>query len=439
MHRLTVVGLNHTTAPLAVREKLCFPGQQRQAALEAFKAKYAEAEAVLVSTCNRVELYVGRSIHGHPRAEEMIEFLAAFHSMPGEGVAQHFYRKTDSEAVLHLFSVSSSLDSMVLGETQILGQVREAYEISKIAGAAGTLLNPLFQRAIAVGRQVMTQTALGEGRLSVASVAVEYARQIFDRFADKTVLSIGAGKMSTLVLQNFQMLKPGRLLVCNRNPQKAVALAQQFGGVQVPYEKLSEHLAVADIVISSTGATEPIITRGQFEKIVRQRRYRPVFLIDIALPRDIDAAVAELENVYLYNIDDLQQVVATTQLQRQGAVDAARKIIEAQVQEFAAWNRARQVGPLIDGLYRKYHEIALREVERTVNKLGDASGEDRAKLEELGRRIVNKLLHGPVQRLRDSDGLNAPMEHYLRAIERLFQLDVQLPPAEETREKAGDA
>jgi len=438
MHRLVVVGLNHITAPLAVREKLCFPGEQRNAALAAFREKYPEAEAVLISTCNRVELYVGRSIHGHPRAEEMIDFLASGRGLAAQEVTQHFYRKVDREAVMHLFCVASSLDSMVLGETQIIGQVRESYDIARSAGATATLLNPLFQRAIAVGKQVMSETALGEGRLSVASVAVEYARRIFDRFADKTVLSIGAGKMAALVLQSFSLLKPGRLLICNRSPEKALPLAQQFAGVVAPFEKLADHLAVADIVISSTGATEPIITRRLFERVVRARRYRPVFLIDIALPRDVEAEVGNLENVYLYNIDDLQQVVAATQQQRQSAVESAMKIVARQVDEFAVWNRARQIGPLIDGLYRRYHEIAQQEVQRTANKLADATDAQREKLAELGRRIVNKLLHGPIQRLRSSDGLHAPVEHYLRAIERLFDLDVQVPP-EETREKAGDA
>ncbi len=250
MHRLVLTGLNHTTAPLEVREKLAFPGDQRSAFLTLFHEKHPESEAVLLSTCNRIELYVGRSIHGHPRGEEMIEMMAAFHSLPGPTVAQHFYRKTDREAVTHVFSVASSLDSMVLGETQILGQVREAYDLACAGGTAGALLNPLFQRAISVGKQVMTQTKLSEGRVSVASVAVDHARQIFDHFADKTVLTIGAGKMTTLVIQNFQALTPGKLLICNRDPQKAVALAERFGGQQVPYESLDDHIVAADIVIS---------------------------------------------------------------------------------------------------------------------------------------------------------------------------------------------
>jgi glutamyl-tRNA reductase len=438
MQRLVLVGLNHTTAPLAVREKLVFTGPQRQAALREFRARYPEAEAVLVSTCNRVELYVGRTIHGHPRADEMIEFLASSHGLPGKNLEQHFYHRADRDGVMHLFSVASSLDSMVLGETQILGQVRAAYDAGCATGTVGALLNPLFQRAIAVGRQVMSQTSLSEGRLSVASVAVDYARRIFDHFNDKTVLSIGAGKMAQLVLKSFHALKPGRLLVCNRNTEKAAALAEKFGGVCCSLEQLPEHLVAADIVISSTGATEPIITAKLFQPLLRQRRYRPVFLIDIALPRDIDPAVGELENVYLYNIDDLQEVVASTQSQRQAAVDAARIIVEQQVEDFAAWNRTRQVGPLIDALYRRSHDIARQEVCRMLNKLPNLSEAERAHLDDLGRRIVNKLLHDPIHQLRTSDSLHAPTAQYLNVLERLFHLKIEEKLQEETREKTGD-
>src|SRR3954468_24493732 len=254
MHRLLVVGLNHTTAPLEVRETLVFDEQQAKGALQKLREKFPEAEAVLLSTCNRVEMYVARSVHGHPREEEMIEFLAGFHGLSPANVAQHFYRKADKAAAAHLFAVASSLDSMVLGETQIVGQVRAAYDIAQQAGAAGSMLNPLFQRALAIAKRVMSETALAEGRLSVASVAVDYARRIFDHFDDKTVLCIGAGKMGALVLQGFAALGPGKVLVANRNPDNASALAAEFKGQASGLEKLDEHLIAADIVISSTGS-----------------------------------------------------------------------------------------------------------------------------------------------------------------------------------------
>src|SRR5688572_25188948 len=342
MHRLLLLGLNHTTAPLEVREKLAFDAKQCRHALAAFRAKFEQCEAVLLSTCNRVELYIGRSAHAHPTVEEMVNFLAEFHGIDTAVFRAHLYHKKDREVVEHLFTVGSSLDSMVLGETQILGQVRDAYELSRQLESVGPLLNPLFQRAIGVGKQVMHETTLAEGRLSVASAAVDYARRIFETFTDKTVLCIGAGKMATLALQGFVGLRPRHLLVCNRDPAKAQALAQKFNGEPVPYERLEDHLVAADIVVTSTGSAHPIITRQQFAKVLRRRRYRTSFLIDIAVPRDVEASVGELEHVYLYNLDDLQQVVQATQASRAGAIEAARQIVVRQVDEFVAWHRARE-------------------------------------------------------------------------------------------------
>ena len=425
MQRLLLLGLNHTTAPLEVREKLAFNAAQCAEALASFRERFPKWEAVLLSTCNRVELYVARAPHEREREQELIGFLAGFHSLPPAQFEPHAYRKSDMRVVEHLFSVVSSLDSMVLGETQILGQVREAYESAGRVGVAGASLNPLFQRAIAVGKQVIAQTPLAEGRVSVASVAVDYAKKIFENFGDKTVLSIGAGKMASLLLQGFSSLKPGRLLVCNRDGQKAAQLASRFGGEAVGFDGLPAHLVAADVVVSSTGAAHPIITRGQFEGLLRQRRYRPIFLIDIAVPRDVEASVGKLESVYLYNLDDLQQVVMQTRLQRQDAVTAARKIVDEHVAEFAAWDRQREMGPAIHQLYRRYHNIAQEELGRTLNKLPNVSPDERLHLEDLARRIVNKLLHDPIQVLKQSDNAHVPASQYLHALEKLFQLEAE--------------
>mgnify|MGYP005835441277 CR=1 FL=1 len=437
MQRLLLVGLNHATAPLEIRERVAFPPQRRDEALAAFRCRWPQAEAVLLSTCNRVELYTARPVHGHPRWEQVADFLAAFHSTPVEPLRPHLYHRADRDAVLHLFTVASSLDSMVLGETQILGQVREAYDASCRQGSAGALLHPLFQRAVAVGKQVRTQTAIGEGRVSIASVAVDYARRVFDHFADKTVLCIGAGKMASLVLKSFSALHPGRLIVCNRDHAKAEALASRFGGEARPLDALDEQLVAADVVISSTGATDPIIARSRFEPLLRQRRYRPIFLIDVALPRDIEAAVGELDNVYLYNIDDLQQVVSQTRSQRGDLVAEATAIVEAQAEEFEAWHRARELGPLIERLSQRYHGIAQEELQRTLRKLGNVGDAEREHLEDLTRRIVNKLLHDPIQSLRKGDGQHAASAQLLHALERLFHLQgddeppgPQEPPAQ---------
>lgn len=433
MQRLLLLGLNHATAPLAVREKLAFNEAQRRAAILSFRERFPDAEAVLLSTCNRVELYAGRAVHGHPRADEMVDFLAAFHGVDPSVVRPHLYEKTNVDVVRHLFTVASSLDSMVLGETQIIGQVREAYDVARELTSAGPVLHPLFQRAIAVGKQVMSQTPITEGRLSVASVAVDYARQIFDHFNDKTVLSIGAGEMAQLALQHFHDLKPGRLLVCNRDPAKAASLATEFAGEPVPFDRLPEWLVQADIVISSTGSTLPIITRAQFDGLLKQRRYRPIFLIDIALPRDVEEGVGDLDHVYLYNLDDLQKVVQGTHAQRRGAIESAGLIVDKEVREFSLWHRQREVGPMIERLYGRYHRIAQEELARTLNKLPDLPPDARAQVEDLARRLVNKLLHDPVHTLRKGAGEEThagPSGPYLHAMEKLFKLSDEDPANE---------
>jgi glutamyl-tRNA reductase len=423
MQRLLLLGLNHTTAPLEVREKLAFNAQQARDAMSAFRSHFDESEAVLLSTCNRVELYVARAVHGHPRVDEMVAFLAAFHNFPAEQFRAHLYEKLERDVIAHLFTVVSSLDSMVLGETQILGQVRTAYDAAREVSAVGALLNPLFQRALAVGKQVMTQTSLNEGRVSVASVAVDYARKIFDHFNDKTVLSIGAGEIAQLVLQHFAKLAPGKLLVCNRDPNKAQELASEFNGTAAALEQLAQHLVAADIVITSTGAPHHIITRQMFEPLLKQRRYRPIFIIDLAVPRDVEASVGDLENVYLYNIDDLQQVVSTTQSQRTDAIDSAKAIVTRQVDEFLVWHRTREMGPAIDRLYKRYHALAQEELNRTLNKLPQIGDAEKDHLAELTRRIVNKLLHDPITALRSGGDQHTSAAAYLHALEKLFALN----------------
>lgn len=423
MDRLLLMGLNHCTAPLEVREKLAFDTAARAEALRALRRRFVDAEAVLLSTCNRVELYVARPVHGRPNQQEMVQLLADVRRLTHAEFENHLYHKSQREAIEHLFSVTSSLDSMVIGETQILGQVREAYETARDLGVAGAAMNPLFQRAIAVGKEVRTRTPIAEGRVSVASVAIDCARHIFDRFSDKTVLTLGAGKMAALVLQGFAQLEPKKLLICNRDAEKADALAGKFNGEAAPFEKLHEHLVAADVVITSTSATEPIIRRERFEPLLKQRRYRPIFLIDIALPRDVEPSLGELKNVYLYNLNDLQQVVRKTHSDRDGAVQAAQRIINEHVERYLQWGRAREMGPLIERLYQKQHELAREELERTLAKLPGVSEENRAQLEELARRIVNKLLHDPVKRLRDAEHTRGVP--YLHTLEKLFELSAE--------------
>jgi glutamyl-tRNA reductase len=420
MDRVRLLGLNHTTAALKVRERLALDAQRHREVIKIVRRSFG-CEAVALSTCNRVEFYLARP-DAPPAAGELTHLLAQFHSIDSDAFAPHLYERTGRLAVEHLFNVAASLDSMVLGETQILGQVRQAFDTSRELGATGPVLNPLFQRALSVGKEVQTHTGLSEGRLSVASVAIDYARGIFDHFHDKTILCIGAGKMTTLVLQHFALLKPGKLIVCNRDLQKATALASRFGGEGMSIESLDEQLGRADIVVTSTGASQPIIGREQFEKLLRKRRYRPAFLIDLAVPRDVEAAVGELENVYLYNLDDLQRVVAETHGHRGENVDAARAIVKRHVAEFDVWLKRRALGPAIEQLYARHHAMAGEELNRALARMPNLSPADRAHLEEMTRRIVNKLLHDPIEVLKDGESMHAPTSQYLHAIQRLFKI-----------------
>jgi len=420
MDRVRLLGLNHTTAAIDVRERLALDTVRQQQVIETVR-NFFDCETVALSTCNRVEFYLAHPT-APPSTHDLTQLLATFHSIDSEAFAPNLYARSGRSAVEHLFNVAASLDSMVLGETQILGQVRQAYDTSREIGATGPILNPLFQRALAVGKEVQTHTSLSEGRLSVASVAVDYARGIFDHFHDKTVLCIGAGKMSSLVMRHVAALNPGRMLVCNRDPLKAIALAQRHGGEGFPMDKLDEQLAHADIIIVSTGAGTPIIRRAQFKKVLRLRRYRPAILIDLAVPRDVEAEVGELENVYLYNLDDLQRVVAETRGQRTDAIGAAQAIVKRHVDEFDAWLRRRAMGPAIEQLYARYHAMATEELNRVVGRMPDLSDADRAHLQEMSRRIVNKILHDPIEALKQSDSSHGPSSQYRHAIEKLFKL-----------------
>ena len=423
-NRLLLIGLNHTTAPLAVRERVALPSERAAEALAALRGRFGGCEAVLLSTCNRVELYLAHADTAVPTRADVASFLADFHSIPADDFEPHLYEMTDRAAAQHLFEVASSLDSMVLGESQILGQVRHGYDMASAAGATGAMLNPLFQRAIAAGKEVLSTTSLGEGRLSIAGIAVEYARRVFETFDDKTVLCIGAGKMAQLALRHFAELRPKRLIVCNRDSERAASVAAQFKGERAAFASLDEQLAQADVVISSTGSTQPIVTRPRMEHVLRTRRYRPVFVIDIAVPRDVEPSVGELDAVYLYNIDDLQQAVSATQQQRSSAIDAARAIVTQRVEEFVAWNRQRDLGPTIDLLYKRYHAIARVEMERIAGALPNLTIAEREALDEAARRIVNKLLHGPVSALKNPGAAHAVSPQYLHAMEKLFELEV---------------
>jgi glutamyl-tRNA reductase len=447
--RLLVVGLNHRTAPLALRETVAFTAAQAAAAGARFKARFPRTELVILSTCNRVEFYLagpagegGGGDAGGPAVADLAAFVAAFHGLPAEGLHGHLYHHEGRAMVAHLFSVASSLDSMVLGETQILSQVKHAYQDAcrggdgghgaEADGTVGKVLHGLFQRALAAAKDVHESTGLAAGHLSVASVAVDVAASVFDRFDDKTVLCLGAGKMATLMLRHLAGLRPKKLLIANRSAARAEALAATFGGEARTFDAagdgggLDALLAEADILLTSTGATAPIISEARFKAVLKPRRYRPIVMVDIAVPRDVDPAVAKLPNVYLYNIDDLQEVAAGNRGRRDAEIARSRAVVERHVDEFFRWFAARDVGPVVKALYDQSHALARAELEAHLARHPDLSADQRAELQRLTHRLVGKLLHGPVTRLTShADPAARPL--LTAALQQLFSLD-GIPP-----------
>jgi glutamyl-tRNA reductase len=437
--RLLVVGLNHRTAPIQLRETVAFTPAQALEATRAFYEKFPQAELVILSTCNRVELYLARPVSTEPTLEGVAAFIAEYHQLKLEQLQGHLYHHEDRAMIEHLFAVASSLDSMVVGETQILSQVKHAYlhgidpKKGLAGGGVGKVLHALFQRALAAAKDVHDTTELSSGHLSVASVAVDLAASVFDRFDDKTVLCVGAGKMATLMLKHLAELKPRQLLLTNRTPERAQALAAEFsvnGGKAEarPFEQLDALLAEADILLTSTGATQPIITEERFKAVLKPRRYRPIVMVDIAVPRDIDPVVAGLSNVYLYNIDDLQEVAAGNRGKRDQEIAAAREVLKTHVDEFLRWSAARDVGPLVKALYAQANALAQAELDLHLARHPELDDDHRADLERLAHRLVQKLLHSPVTQLTARAETTArPM--LAEALRKLFEIpDTPEPP-----------
>ncbi len=424
--RIVVTGCNHKTAPLAVRERVAFDADAVARALTALVGRYPRTEAMLISTCNRVELYVARAVHGNPQPDEMIAFIAEFHGLPPEQIAPAFYHHRDEQAVGHLLRVAASMDSMVLGETQILGQVRAAAEQARAAATLGPVLDRLARTAVTAAKQVHSQTALSAGRVSVASVAVQFARQIFDTLADKSVLIVGAGKMGEQTLGRLVELGPRQVLVTNRSRPRAEELAARCGGRVLDFADLDGALAQADVVVSSTGSPEPLIDAARIGRVLRARRYRPIFLIDIAVPRDIDPSVGRVEHVYLYNIDDLQGAVEATMTGRAAHVADAQSILTAQGEAFLSWLRARSLAPTIAALRRRLEQLRDEELNWLRPKLTGQPDRDRELIEQFAHRLINKVLHDPASQLKRSSDPDAPaLDVFAQALTSLFRLDVQ--------------
>jgi glutamyl-tRNA reductase len=417
------VGCSYRTTPVEVRERLAFKDEQLGRALDLLSARPGW-EAVILSTCNRVELYLAYPGGAGESGQDVTDFLAHFHALPADEVRHHLYAHHDTAAVHHLFRVAASLDSLIVGESQIAGQVKKAYERAQAQGSTGPLLNALFPHARRVAKRVRTETGISQGHVSVSSAAVDYVREVFDHFGDKTVLVIGAGKMGELTLRHLKALRPHRILVTNRSPDKARAVAAGCGGEAVPWDKLDEVLARADIVLSTTGAAEPIVTRERYARVAARRSGGPVVILDIAVPRDFDPRVHDGDQTFVFNIDDLKTIREATLARRREHILPAEHIVEQETQRFVKeWARRRN-GPVIEQLTRwceaKRREAVKDLFTRLNGKLSDA---DRESVEKAFSRFQNQFLHGPISALAEETHAGAAGGHtLLEALRKLFRL-----------------
>jgi len=410
---LFALGLNHTTAPLPVRERVVFHVEKLFDALGELTRERSAAEAAILSTCNRTELYLSTD-----QPQTAAEWLAHYHRLQPDELQPYLYTLPQAEAVRHTFRVASGLDSMVLGEPQILGQMKEAVRAAESAGTLGTVLHKLFQKSFAVAKEVRTTTQVGANSVSMAAAAVKLAARIFPSLKDQNVLFIGAGEMIELTATHFAAQAPARITVANRTLERAHALAHRFSGHAVELRELAAHLHEHDIVVSCTASSLPILGKGLVERALRARKHRPMFMVDLAVPRDIEAEVAELDDVFLYTVDDLQGIVQGNLDARRSALEQAEAIIETQVGQFMHWMAARDAVPLIRAL-RDQGEAARRlELQRALRLL--ARGDDpKQVLEALSQGLVNKLLHGPTQALNEAAA--AERRELAALIERLYR------------------
>jgi glutamyl-tRNA reductase len=398
---LVLVGLNHRSAPLTIREKLGFSEAELPLAVERLVTGDPVQEGIIVSTCNRVEV-VARARDRHAAAAAVKEFLAKEHGVSIDEVDRFTYELAGDEVVRHLFRVVSGLDSMVLGEPQILGQVKRAYEVAREAGTTGAVLDRLLQQGLAAAKRVRTDTGISRHAVSIAFAAVELAKKIFGDLGGLSALLLGAGKMTELAARHLVSNGVSRIVVANRTFSRAQALAERFAGEAVNWEEGFAFLERVDIVVTGTAAAEPVLTKAIVQKAVRARRSRPLFLIDIAVPRDVAQDVNDLDNVYLYDIDDLQGVVDSNLEERRRQAGLAAAMIEEEVGAFARWRQSLELAPTIAALHERLHGIGKSEIERFRRKLGPLSDVQRQAVEELTRAVVQKILHHPIRHLKGS-------------------------------------
>jgi glutamyl-tRNA reductase len=418
---LFLLGVSHRTAPVDLRERLDFSSRDLGAAVEAIAARPSMAESVVLSTCNRSEIYVASPDPVQAR-DQLVTFLSDYHHVPPDAFEPHLFALENSAAVAHLFRVAAGLDSLVVGEPQILGQVKDAFQSAADKHCVGPLLRHVFRWSFGVGKRVRSETALGEGAVSVSFAAVALARKIFGRLTGRRVLIVGSGEISTLTAQHLRSQGVGEIVITSRTYAHADALASEVGGTAVPWDGMLQALGSADIVLTATGAPRPIITRAQLEAAQgRHRRSLPLFIIDVAMPRDVEPSVGDIEQVFLYNVDDLQSIVQENLSRRAAEVKRAESIVNEEVTKYMAWQRSRGAVPTVVALRQRFEAIRRAELQRLDGKLGALPPEARARVDEVTRLIVEKLLLEPTEQLKSLPD-EETQAAYTEAVSRLFKL-----------------
>ena len=425
MH-LLLVGISHRTAPVDLRERVDFHARGLDRALKTLASREGIDEAVVLSTCNRAEVYAVCQEPDRVRAD-LVHFISEFHDLAHGDVAPHAYDRIDLDVARHLFRVSAGLDSLVVGEPQILGQVKEAHTAASQQQVAGPLLNRLFHSSFAAGKRVRNETGVGSGAVSVSYAAVALARKIFGELAGRNVLVVGAGEMGKLTALHMKSHGVHRVTIVSRTIAHAARTAEAIGGASAaPWEDLDAALGASDIVITATGAASPILTKAHVEAVMRPRCSRPLFIIDIAMPRDVEPAAGEIEQVFLYNIDDLQATVRENLARRAGEVERAEAIVGEEVEKFGAWLRSRGAIPTVVALRERFESIRRAELQRLEFKLSALPPDARARVDEVTHLIVEKLLLTPTEQLKHA-GDSDTIETYAEALTRLFGLGTERP------------
>lgn len=398
---LVLIGINHTTAPIEVRERLAIPASRLADATRTLVHQPGVREGLILSTCNRVELLTIQEENSNSTVD-LLRFLEEYFAIASASITPHLYEYREGEAVRHLFRVASSLDSMVVGEPQILGQVKESYTVAREVGAVSGLLDTLIQRAFTVAKKVRSETQIGSSSVSIASVAVDLARKIFGSLQGKTVLLVGAGKMSELAARHLIQQGATNILVANRTIERAEKIAAQFTGVVIPFDALYDEAARADIVITSTGAPQKLFGRSHGEHFLHRRRNRPMFFIDIAVPRDVDPRMNEVEGCFVYDIDDLQQVAAANLADRGREAQAAETIVTREVDKYQQRLQSLDAALAIRNLQEHAESLRQAELRRSAARLAGLTAEQQAAVDALTRSLTNKFLHAPMTALREA-------------------------------------